>query len=716
MRIWVREGWTDASNMQEVLSRYSGEPIDEVSKADLKDVERFISTAEKGAGDMAALIAWERASILNKAADLAVWPNSKVVVNRRSGDLLAASKHILSTCGGHMQTKQRVGAIVLVALISLGTRGAKAQNQLDHEPTRNISRLNQHFTDLKNISPWIFVPTENIKAIDTTEHPGLLTIWEAGKGKDIKGILKDPIEIGDYSLPWEFQLQFAQNERVFKAATLSDKDRQLNYAIGVNLAVTFSDPSIWPKDRTQMPPETHSLQLFVVHLGNYGEMYRTGLPQIRNSPLNYYDPSPETYLVYGRGDLAPALAGNWQIPFIWTGYQPPKPGQLGSAANWSWSADQGPASFYVRFRVRMISDTQLEVGFGYGLGVGWRMRPIDVSKFGKITGIWQIGPIVSLDHWIPDKLAPELGIHPPPVVQLPDSSYEYFVDYATFYGNGPRNLQDLSVDYDVPGYEGTGQKWFQEGNAITETLSHPGYLTVTLMGMNGMWGMAPMLSADMPGGLGYVDLTEFKPPWEVEASFIAPGKITPWNLFLFFTLFDKKGVGHLWTPGLENFPGLGVKYINYFIDPKTQGAGFSNEADLKKEFNIIERQHDIDLKKVFKIETQHNINVHFEKDLPQSIVAHKPVYILVQLLDEHRVRVGFKAKRVDPWTFSKPFDTTKLFGPIAKIQLPEFASKQGDHGEMGWGAGNYPYFQQFLIRYVHIRYGSSTSTSSAEKR
>jgi hypothetical protein len=566
-------------------------------------------------------------------------------------------------------------------------------------PARNISSLSQHFTEPNNISPWMFVPKDNIRAIDTTEHPGLLTIWEAGKGKDIKGILKDPIKIDDYPLPWEFQLQFAQNEQAFKAAT-SDKDRQLNYAIGLNLAITFSDPSTWPKDRTQMPPDTHSLQLFVVHLGNYGEMYRTGLPQIRNSPLNYYDPSPETYLVYERGDLAPALAGNWQIPFIWTGYQPPKPGQLGSAAGWSWLADQGPASFYVRFRARMISATQLEIGFGYGLGVGWRMRPIDVSKFGKITGIWQIGPIVALDHWIPDKLAPELGIHPPPAVQLPDPSYEYFVDYATFYGNGPQNLQDLSVDYDIPGYEGTDQKWFQEGNAIAETLTHPGYLTVTLMGMNGAWGMAPMLSADMPGGLGYVDLTKFKPPWEVEASFIAPGKTTPWNLFLFFTLFDKKGVGHLWTPGLENFPGLGVKYINYFINPKTEGAGFSNEADFNKEFNI---------------EGQHNINVRFEKELPQSILTHKPVFMLVQLLDQHQVRVGFKAHKADPWIFSKPFDTTNLFGPIAKIQLPEFMSKQGDQWEKGWGAGNYPYFQQFLIRYVHFRYGSATSTSLAEK-
>ncbi len=557
------------------------------------------------------------------------------------------------------------------------------------DATRDIQKLSQHFISADDISPWTFGPADNIKKMDTTEHPGLLTIWDGGRGKDIKGLLKNPIKIDDYPLPWEFQLQFAQNEQLFKAATV-DKNRQTNYAIGLNLAVTFSDPSTWPKDRNQLPPDTHTVQLFVVHLGQYGELYRTGLPQLRNSALNYYDPSPETFLVYGRGDLSPNLNGNWQIPFIWTGYQPPKPGQLGSAAGWSWLADQGPASFYVRFRVRMISPTQLDIGFGYGMGIGWRMRPIDVSKFGKITGIWEIGPIISLDHWIPDELAPELGIHPPPAVQLPDPDYEYFVDYAVFYGNGPQNLQDLSVDFNIPGYEGTDEKWFQEGNAITETFSHPGYLTVTLMGMNGAWGMAPMLSADMPGGLGYVDLSKFKPPWEIETSIITPELDSPWNLYMFFTLFDEKGVGHLWDPGIQNFPGEGVKYINYFINPHTLRKGLGSEEDFAKDFNM---------------ETSHSINVEFDKPLPQSILAHRPLYMLVQLIDRSHVRVGFKTAAGDAWIFSRTFDTTNLFGDVAQIQLPEFVSAQGNQFEIGWGAGNYPRFQQFLIQYIHFRYG-----------
>jgi hypothetical protein len=347
----------------------------------------------------------------------------------------------------------------------------------------------------------------------------------------------------------------------------------------------------------------------------------------------------------------------------------------------------------------MISPTQLEIGFGYGLGVGWRMRPIDVSRFGKITGIWQIGPIISLDRWIPDHLAPELGILPRPAVQLPDPTYEYFVDYAVFHGDGPQNLGHLSDDFDVPGYEGTDQKWFQEGNAITETFSHRGYLTVTLMGMNGMWGMAPALSAEMPGGLGYVDVTKFKPPWEIETSFVAPDEETPWNLYMFFTLFDEKGVGHLWTPGLQNFPSEGgVRYINYFVDPNTKHSGNAGEEDFMKDFNI---------------NANHAINVVFEKEPPHSLLSHKPLFMIVQLIDDSHVRVGFKANRSDAWLFSRPFDTAALFGKIANIQLPEFVSTQGNQGEKGWGSGNYPYFQQFLIDYVHLRYGASNSLPSA---
>lgn len=71
MQMWVGERWTDAARNEEVRSPYSGEPVGTVPVADLADVERAVATAEKGAREIAALTAWQRAAILNKAADLA---------------------------------------------------------------------------------------------------------------------------------------------------------------------------------------------------------------------------------------------------------------------------------------------------------------------------------------------------------------------------------------------------------------------------------------------------------------------------------------------------------------------------------------------------------------------------------------------------------------------------------------------------------------------
>lgn len=115
----------------------------------------------------------------------------------------------------------------------------------------DISVLDQHFNQPgKDISPWVFVPAVNIKEFSTEEHPGLATIFEAGRGTDIKGILKQPIKIGDYRLPWEFQTSLVQS---FNLTAGVGAKTQVNAAIGLNLAVTFSDPSTWPSDRTKRP-------------------------------------------------------------------------------------------------------------------------------------------------------------------------------------------------------------------------------------------------------------------------------------------------------------------------------------------------------------------------------------------------------------------------------------------------------------------------------
>src|SRR5690349_4984595 len=72
---------------------------------------------------------------------------------------------------------------------------------------RDIRDLSHHFINPRgDIAPWIFVPENNVNSASLTEHPGFVTVSHADKGKDIKGILKDPIRIDDYPLPWEFHL------------------------------------------------------------------------------------------------------------------------------------------------------------------------------------------------------------------------------------------------------------------------------------------------------------------------------------------------------------------------------------------------------------------------------------------------------------------------------------------------------------------------------
>ena len=97
----------------------------------------------------------------------------------------------------------------------------------------DIRKLSQHFIDARDSSPWHFAPAGNIKEVSLSEHRGLVTLREAGKGQDIKGLLKSPLRLDEYPAPWEFHLGILQNHLGQKG--LSEK--QINYAIGLNLAV-----------------------------------------------------------------------------------------------------------------------------------------------------------------------------------------------------------------------------------------------------------------------------------------------------------------------------------------------------------------------------------------------------------------------------------------------------------------------------------------------
>ena len=129
------------------------------------------------------------------------------------------------------------GLVLLCSLVPLGRLSAEALR-------KDIRALSQHFLDAGGkTAPWIFVPQENLASLSTSEHPGVVTIWEAGRGKDIKGILEKPIRIDDYPLPWDFHLGLVQNYQAMKGIS----EGQINYAIGLNLVVTFSDPATGPK-------------------------------------------------------------------------------------------------------------------------------------------------------------------------------------------------------------------------------------------------------------------------------------------------------------------------------------------------------------------------------------------------------------------------------------------------------------------------------------
>ena len=525
---------------------------------------------------------------------------------------------------------------------------------------KDISELDQHFnTPGGQIAPWIFVPDKNIKEFSTEEHPGLATIYEAGRGTDVKGILKDPIKIGQYLLPWEFQTSLVQS---FNLTAGVGVKTQVNSAIGLNVAVTFSEPDTWPADRNQRPDQTHEFQLLVVHLGSTGEA-GIGLPQFAA------DPHPETYFVWGRGDLGHTVMGDWRIPYVW----------IGDGAKYA-----GPASPQLYFRCVMLSPTHLQVGIKFDASHGWNMRTIDCSKFGKITGVWEIGPIISADRWIPDVLCRSLpqikGPHPlflgdtvgdsgagkmttvrSPEPEGPDPNYEYYIDYCVFFGSNPRPFEKFSDEFDIPGYLGRWQ--VQEQCTLMDTHSYPGHLMLKLIGP----GLGTGFGA---AGGSSLKLSDYPPPWEIETRFIPPDDSAPWNYWMNFILLDQQGKNlGMWTPGVEN-------------DAKAGRHALFDTNTLK---------------------------VLFRPELPESLLASKPLSMLIQCIDDSHVRLGFRSKSDDPWVLSDICDVKKSIGS----ELGAFGMHcwSTTSGRMYGARPGAPMYQKFLIDYVRYRYGLSAASN-----
>jgi len=559
------------------------------------------------------------------------------------------------------------------------------------ETDKDIRNLSQHFISPEGMDPWMFVPEDNISEISTSENPGYVTVRQAGKGQDIRGILKDPIRLSDYPLPWQFHMGIHQNYLGIKGLV----DEQINWGIGLNLVVTYSDPSTWPADREQRPPDSEEFQLFVVHMGNQGENYRQGLPAVKHTALNQWDWSPEVYLVYGRGDLAPEANGDWKYNYSWVGSR-------GSLSG-TWKRMGGPAEYSIRFNVSVNGSNSLTVGIGSGHDSGWRSHNINTSR--PITGIWEIGPIISGDRWIPDVLASELEVNEPPLwiesfrqhhkiikdispdqekilerlqetfeVQPPDKRFESYIDYMVFFGNGHENLDHLSEDFNIPGFL-ADQKYYIEGQAFGETYSNPGYMTITCYGQNGGWALCPIMAA------GKIDVLEdHEPPLEMELAFIPPENDRFWNFWWNVGLYDEAGTSHPWQPCIYNIPGKGVTYHNSgSFDPK-RGTYTNPHIEITPTFG---------------------------PELTQEILTARPLYMLIQIPDQYHMRIAFKGKKEDKWVFSEAFSSEETFGKIAAFAYPALVSFQGGHvGKHGWGTGNYPAYQRFLFDYIYYRYGT----------
>ena len=70
MKMYVAGEWVDKHAKIDVINPFDGKPFDTVPKGDVKDVERALESAVRGAQAMAKLPGYERYRILKKAADL----------------------------------------------------------------------------------------------------------------------------------------------------------------------------------------------------------------------------------------------------------------------------------------------------------------------------------------------------------------------------------------------------------------------------------------------------------------------------------------------------------------------------------------------------------------------------------------------------------------------------------------------------------------------
>src|SRR5437763_9393777 len=94
MDMYVNGQWRQSRDSTEIISPYSGEVVDTVPSATAEDAEQALAAAVRGARAMAALTAYERSHILERAADglAAAAEDLALTISREEGKPLTEAR------------------------------------------------------------------------------------------------------------------------------------------------------------------------------------------------------------------------------------------------------------------------------------------------------------------------------------------------------------------------------------------------------------------------------------------------------------------------------------------------------------------------------------------------------------------------------------------------------------------------------------------------
>ncbi len=512
---------------------------------------------------------------------------------------------------------------------------------------KDIRDFTHHFNTPGSMGPWVFNSPRGM-SLSTTTFPGSLEITLNEPYEELKGTLGRPIPLSEFPIGWECEM-----EVLFDSFTTGGRDA----AIGMNLAVTFSDPSTWSAKPNQTPPETYFLQTLLVHLADPKAMRGPG----------------QKSMIWSRGTLDPsgAILGDWGVPTY---------NDVGDGQHHG-----GPANTATYLTARVESPTRIAIGVRFEQFTARNYRYIDVSSFGNITGIWEIGPVVPTSSWIKEQW--------PDAHRLSDArAHVGFIDFRYPHIPAmipPGQIEHLSRDFNIPGYIGPWQFEFQ--GAYFETWSHPGYLTVTLRGIRNGAG----------GGGGDFRFTTFPPPWELEVCVIPPGDDCYWNLAQNFSVFsampasqigptgDSAGDISAWCPGVAYVPGKGHIAGNIGMGPGVMNV----DGHLPHSFD-----------KPLNWNLEGGFGPGFINGIPESILSSRPLYILCRVIDTKLLQMGVKAKPEDEWFLTPVWESPR---------------EMAGFGQQAWTMTVHPGahdYHQFRFDYWHFRNGISGPLKNSSNR